>query len=156
MRKTCFFTIVSNNCRHFARALVASVHAHSPEVDAFVAICDGPLAAKDPRDAYTEISIRDLGLPQFDRFTFQYTIPELNTAIKPWVFAALRARLRARDLLRSRHQALRVRRSVLARLGGAGVLTPHDRAARGWPASVQLAILHRQLQPGLHRARSLR
>ncbi len=92
MRKTCFFTIVSNNYRHFARALVASVHAHSPEVDAFVAICDGPLAAKDPRDAYTEISIRDLGLPQFDRFTFQYTIPELNTAIKPWVFAALFAR----------------------------------------------------------------
>ena len=92
MRKTCFFTIVSNNYRHFARTLVASVHAHSPEVDAFAAICDGPLTGKDPRDAYTEISIRDLGLPQFDRFTFQYTILELNTAIKPWVFAALFAR----------------------------------------------------------------
>ena len=70
----------------------ASVRAHSPEIDAFVAICDGPLTATDPRDAYTEISIRDLGLPQFDRFTFQYTILELNTAIKPWVFAALFAR----------------------------------------------------------------
>ena len=58
----------------------------------FVAICDAPLAWYDPRDAYTEIAIRDLGLPQFDRFTFQYTILELNTAIKPWVFAALFAR----------------------------------------------------------------
>ncbi|MEO8753393.1 MAG: hypothetical protein ABI624_12020, partial [Casimicrobiaceae bacterium] len=92
MSKTCFFTIVSNNYRHFARSLVASVRAHSPDVDAFVAICDSRLGTTDPRDAYTEISIRELGLPQFDRFTFQYTILELNTAIKPWVFAALFAR----------------------------------------------------------------
>ena len=92
MSKTCFFTIVSNNYRHFARSLVASVHAHSPGVDAFVAICDGPFAQRDARDAYTEISIGDLGLPKSDRFTFQYTILELNTAIKPWVFATLFAR----------------------------------------------------------------
>jgi glycosyltransferase involved in cell wall biosynthesis len=89
MSKTCCFTIVSNNYRHFARTLVASVRAHNPDVDAFVAVCDGPLAQADPRDAFTEISIRDLKLPQFDRFTFQYTILELNTAIKPWVIAAL-------------------------------------------------------------------
>ena len=92
MSKTCFFTIVSNNYRHFARTLVGSVRAQAPDMDAFVAICDGPLAAADPRDEATEISIRDLNLPQFDRFTFQYTILELNTAIKPWVFAALFAR----------------------------------------------------------------
>ena len=72
--------------------------------------------AKDPRDAYTEISVRELGLPQFDRFTFQYTILELNTAIKPWVFAALFARGYERvDLFRSRHQGLRVGRSDPAR-----------------------------------------
>lgn len=92
MSKTCFFTIVSNNYRHFARTLVASVRAYDPDLDAFVAICDGPLAESDPRDDFTEISIRDLGLPQFDRFAFQYTILELNTAIKPWVFATLFAR----------------------------------------------------------------
>jgi len=89
MSKTCFFTIVSNNYRHFARSLVASVRRHDSEIDAFVAICDGPLDAADSRDAYEEISIRDLGLPKFDRFTFQYTILELNTAIKPWVIATL-------------------------------------------------------------------
>ena len=89
MSKTCFFTIVSNNYRHFARTLVASVQEHSPEVDAFVAICDDPLPGGDPRDAYAEISIRELGLPKFDRFTFQYTILELNTAIKPWVIETL-------------------------------------------------------------------
>jgi glycosyltransferase involved in cell wall biosynthesis len=89
MSKTCFFTIVSNNYRHFARTLVASVRAHNADLDAFVAICDAPLASGDERDDYTEISIHELGLPQFDRFTFQYTILELNTAIKPWVIAAL-------------------------------------------------------------------
>ena len=89
MSRTCFFTIVSNNYRHFARSLVASVRRHDPGIDAFVAICDGPLDAVDSRDAYEEISIRELGLPKFDRFTFQYTILELNTAIKPWVIATL-------------------------------------------------------------------
>ena len=89
MMKTCCFTIVANNYRHFARALVASVRRHSPDIDAFVAICDDPLAARDARDAYTEIQLRELGLPKFDRFVFQYTILELNTAIKPWVIAEL-------------------------------------------------------------------
>lgn len=92
MTKTCFFTIVSNNYRHFARTLVASVRAHNPGLDAFVVGCDGPFDARDERDDYMELSIRDLGLPKFDRFTFQYTILELNTAIKPWVFEALFAR----------------------------------------------------------------
>ncbi len=92
MGKTCVFTIVSNNYRHFARTLAASVRRWSPEVEVFVAICDDPLDASDPRDAFTTLNIRDLDLPKFDRFTFQYTILELNTAIKPWVFAALFAR----------------------------------------------------------------
>ena len=92
MSKTCIFTIVANNYRHFARTLMASARAHSPDVDLFVALCDEPIAATDPRDAFTELPLRDLGLPRFDRFTFQYTILELNTAIKPWVFAALFAR----------------------------------------------------------------
>ncbi|MFO1413390.1 MAG: glycosyltransferase [Burkholderiales bacterium] len=89
MHKTCFFTIVSNNYRHFARTLIASVRRNDPGIDAFVAICDGPSPALDPRDTYTEIRIHELGLPKFDRFTFQYTILELNTAIKPSVIAAL-------------------------------------------------------------------
>ncbi len=89
MSKTCFFTIVSNNYRHFARSLVASVRRHGAGIDALVAICDDPLPQADPRDVYDEIPIRDLGLPKFDRFVFQYTILELNTAIKPWVIQAL-------------------------------------------------------------------
>ncbi len=127
MSKTCFFTIVSNNYRHFARTLVASIRAHDPDVDAFVAICDGPLAASDPRDAYTEISIRELGLPQFDRFAFQYTILELNTAIKPWVFAALFARGYERVIYFDPDIKLYGSiEPVLARLSEASiVLTPH-------------------------------
>ncbi len=92
MPKTCFFTIVSNNYRHFARTLVASVRAHNLDLDAFVVACDDAFEGRDTRDDYTELSIRDLGLPKFDRFTFQYTILELNTAIKPWAIEALFAR----------------------------------------------------------------
>jgi len=92
MSKTCIFTIVANNYRHFARTLMASARAHGPEADLFVALCDEPVTAADPRDAFTELTVRELGLPQFDRFAFQYTILELNTAIKAWVFAALFAR----------------------------------------------------------------
>ena len=89
MSKACFFTIVSNNYRHFARTLVRSVRQHSPDIDAIVVICDDPPPVADPRDDYREISIRELGLPKFDRFVFQYTILELNTAIKPWAIRAL-------------------------------------------------------------------
>jgi glycosyltransferase involved in cell wall biosynthesis len=92
MSKTCFFTIVSNNYRHFARTLAESVRKHDPDLTAFLALCDAPLDRSDPRDAYTVLPIRELGLPQFDRFTFQYTILELNTAIKPWVIGELFAR----------------------------------------------------------------
>ena len=127
MSKTCFFTIVSNNYRYFARTLVASVRRHDPDIDAFVAICDEPLEQRDPRDAYTEIPIRDLGLPKFDRFTFQYTILELNTAIKPWVIADLFDRGYERVIYFD--PDIKVYGSVapiLARLdGGEIVLTPH-------------------------------
>ncbi|MCC7325797.1 MAG: glycosyltransferase [Burkholderiales bacterium] len=127
MSKTCFFTIVSNNYRHFARSLVASVRAHDPDIDAYVAICDEPLVAPDSRDAFTEIPIRELGLPQFDRFTFQYTILELNTAIKPWVFAALFARGYERVIYLDPDIKVYGRLDpILARLDAAQiVLTPH-------------------------------
>ena len=144
MSKTCYFTIVSNNYRHFARTLVASVHAHSPEVDAFVAICDDPLPGGDPRDAYAEISIRELGLPKFDRFTFQYTILELNTAIKPWVIETLFDRGYERVIYFD--PDIKVYGSVapiLARLEHADiVLTPHltDRLDDGKHPS-EIAIL---------------
>src|SRR4051812_1523078 len=92
MSKSCFFTIVSNNYRHFARTLAASVRQHDPNLDAFCALCDSPTDAVDPRDAFGILPIRELALPQFDRFAFQYTILELNTAIKPWVIAELFAR----------------------------------------------------------------
>lgn len=144
MRRTCYFTIVSNNYRHFARTLVASVRAQSPDVDAFVAICDGPLAAPDPRDAYTEIPVRDLGLPRFDRFTFQYTILELNTAIKPWVFAALFARGYERVIYFDPDIRLYGPLApILARLDAADiVLTPHltDRLDDGGHPS-ELSVL---------------
>lgn len=127
MSKTCFFTIVSNNYRHFARTLVASVRRYSPEIDAFVAICDNPAPVRDPRDDYREIAIRELGLPKFDRFIFQYTILELNTAIKPWVIGALFERGYERVIYFDPDIKLYGRIDpILARLDDANVvLTPH-------------------------------
>jgi len=126
--RTAIVTIVSNNYRHFARTLAASVHAHDPALDVFLALCDDPLPGpRDARDAYTEIGIRELGLPRFDRFTFQYTILELNTAIKPWAIAALFARGYERVIYFD--PDIRLYGSVapiLARLDAAEiVLTPH-------------------------------
>lgn len=143
--KTAIFTIVSNNYRHFARTLAASVHAHDPAVDVFLVRCDDPLPGPpDARDAYTEIGIRELGLPRFDRFTFQYTILELNTAIKPWAIAALFARGYERVVYFD--PDIRLYGSVapiLAHLDTAAiVLTPHltDRLDDGHHPS-ELAIL---------------
>src|SRR5690349_10537220 len=92
MSKACYFTIVSNNYRHFARTLADSVRKHDPDLPAFVALCDAAPVAADARDAFSVLPIRELGLPQFDRFTFQYTILEPNTAVKPWATAELFAR----------------------------------------------------------------
>ncbi len=127
MSETCFFTIVSNNYRHFARTLVGSVRLHTPEIDAFVAICDAPLVAPDARDDYREIPIRELGLPQFDRFVFQYTILELNTAIKPWVIQSLFDRGYERVIYFDPDIKLYGSvEAILARLDDANiVLTPH-------------------------------
>ena len=55
MSKTCFFTIVSNNYRHFARTLVASVRAHDPDSTRSSRSATGRSTSSDPRDAYTEI-----------------------------------------------------------------------------------------------------
>ena len=127
MSKACFFTIVSNNYRHFARTLVRSVGRYSPGIDAVVVICDDPLPAADPRDGYREISIRELGLPKFDRFVFQYTILELNTAIKPWAIQALFDRGYERVVyLDPDIKLYGAIDAILARLDGADiVLTPH-------------------------------
>jgi hypothetical protein len=85
--RTALVTIVSPNYRHFARVLMQSARRHHPEWDRFVLLVgDAPAAGDEP---FTTIPIDALLLPHARRFYFRYTVLELNTAIKPWVFEHL-------------------------------------------------------------------
>jgi hypothetical protein len=88
--KTAVFSIVSPNYRHFARVLMKSVERHHPEWDRFVLLVGG----EEPpdRESFATVPLDAMALPDPRRFCFRYTILELNTAVKPWMFAHLFAR----------------------------------------------------------------
>jgi len=89
--RTAVFSIVSPNYRHYARVLMDSVSRHHPEWDRFVLIV-GETAPSREREAFTTIDLDALQLPHAAQFCFRYTLLELNTAVKPWMFAHLFAR----------------------------------------------------------------
>lgn len=89
---TAVFTIVSPNYRHFARVLMDSLRRQQPEWERFVLIVGGDATAHREGEDFTAIPLEALALPQPRQFTFRYTILELNTAVKPWMFALLFAR----------------------------------------------------------------
>ncbi|MBV8516161.1 MAG: glycosyltransferase family 4 protein [Acidobacteria bacterium] len=90
--KTAAFSIVSPNYRHYARVLMASVAEQHPEWDRFVLLVGGNVTADDAREPFTIVPLDVLPLPRRREFCFRYTILELNTAVKPWMFAELFAR----------------------------------------------------------------
>ncbi len=86
---TCLFTIVSRNYLHFACTLMESVAEYAPWMERVVCLCDSAEEI-DPQDYnFRLMTLRDLPIPEIDAFIFQYTILELNTAIKPFVFEYL-------------------------------------------------------------------
>jgi len=88
---TAVFTILSPNYRHFARVLMASLRASHPDWERFVLLV-GDTAAPADTELFTTVSLDALDLPDRGRFTFRYNVLELNTAVKPWMFAHLFAR----------------------------------------------------------------
>ena len=74
--RTAAFTIIAPNYRHFARVLMESLRAQQPEWEQFVLVVD-------------EAGIEMLDLPHPRRFCFRYTLLELSTAVKPWMFEYL-------------------------------------------------------------------
>jgi len=88
--RTAVFSIISPNYRHSVRVLMASAAAHHPEWDRFVLLVGG--AAEEYQESFTTVPIEDLQLPNPRQFCFRYSILELNTAVKPWMFAYLFAR----------------------------------------------------------------
>ena len=86
------FTIVSNNYLHYARTLLQSVGEHHPECARFCVIVDKDHGhAEQHANEFTLIGMKELELPDFDKFIFRYSILELNTAVKPWAFEHLLA-----------------------------------------------------------------
>jgi hypothetical protein len=87
---TAILTIVSNNYLHFARTMLQSAKEHHPGARLYCVIVDTDLShAKALTAEFATISIADLDLPLGDEFLFQYSILELNTAVKPWAIKYL-------------------------------------------------------------------
>lgn len=91
--RTAAFSIISPNYRHLARVLMDSLRRHHPEWDRFVLLVggDGPAPA-DRDEPFTAVDLDALRLPHARQFAFRYSLLELNTAVKPWMFEHLFAR----------------------------------------------------------------
>jgi len=86
-----FFTIVSRNYLAYALTLMQSVAARHPDSKRYLCLADDP--ADDTAlttDLFEVVPITSLSLPHFQSFVFRYDIMELNTAVKPYMFAWLR------------------------------------------------------------------
>jgi glycosyltransferase involved in cell wall biosynthesis len=86
---TVVFTIVSRNYFHFAVNLMASVAEYLPGARRVVAICDEREGLVPPDPRIELLGIADIGIAALDAMVVQYSILELNTAIKPFVFSRL-------------------------------------------------------------------
>jgi glycosyltransferase involved in cell wall biosynthesis len=88
--RTAVCTIVSNNYLPFARTLMGSLREIHPEWDRHVLITDEIRGHFNPQSEDFEVlEVEKLPLPGGRRMLFQYSILELNTAVKPWWLAWL-------------------------------------------------------------------
>ncbi|GAB4255536.1 MAG: hypothetical protein Kow0065_03630 [Methylomicrobium sp.] len=85
----CVFTIVSKNYLHYAINLMQSVAEFMPDCDRVVALCDKADGIETASLPFKLIALEELNIEYIDRLLVQYTILELNTAIKPSVFKQL-------------------------------------------------------------------
>lgn len=90
MIEPAIFTIVSNNYLHFARTLLQSARHHHPQSRLYCVIVDtDPAPARSLAHEFEAITVSQLPFPDGDDFLFQYTVLELNTAVKPWAIQHL-------------------------------------------------------------------
>lgn len=85
-------TIISKNYLSYARVLADSFlqnHAGIP----FVVLLVDELGSLDPeRERFHLVELRELAIPDVNRFCFQYSPIELNTAVKPYFLSHLFAK----------------------------------------------------------------
>src|SRR6266849_7715179 len=87
--RTSVFSVVSPNYRHFARVLMGSVQRNHPEWDRFVLVIGETASSDGEPEPFTAVPLEALPLPNPRQFCFRYTLLELNTAVKPWMFEHL-------------------------------------------------------------------
>lgn len=89
---TCIFTISSNNYLHYSNTLFESLRQHCPDIDLVLGLCD--IKTNDSLDSLADfiVPIDQLSIPHLGNFIYQYSILELNTAIKPYVIEMLMTR----------------------------------------------------------------
>jgi glycosyltransferase involved in cell wall biosynthesis len=88
MIRTAVFSIVSPNYRPYARALMASLRRLQPGWERFVLLVGRGRAGGGEGD-FSLVALDALPLPNPRQFCFRYTLLELNTAVKPWMFEHL-------------------------------------------------------------------
>lgn len=88
----CVFTIVANNYLPYARALMKSVQAFTPNVRRVVFLCDRIQQDDNLSDNLHDdndfelVKVEELGIGSLPSMAFNYSIVELCTAIKPFCF----------------------------------------------------------------------
>jgi hypothetical protein len=93
MNDFCLFTIISKNYIAHARALTKSFLKHHPGTKTFVLLADKIDGYFDPsQEAFEVVEADQLGIKDFDSFSFKYNIMEFNTAVKPFFFETLFAK----------------------------------------------------------------
>ena len=85
--KTAAFTICSNNYLAYAVTLLKSVKKFHPDLDCFLCLVDEKLTYPSLYEHDFDVVLaRELEIPDFYCFSFQYDVLELNTAVKPYMF----------------------------------------------------------------------
>jgi glycosyltransferase involved in cell wall biosynthesis len=124
------FTICSNNFVPAAKTFLDSARRHHPEADLFLCLADRMIEMDGLYDpSWTIVETETLEIDDFDKFAFRYGIMELNTAVKPFMFAHLCDRLNydAALYFDPDIEIFRPLTEIIEqlRLGASFVLTPH-------------------------------
>jgi hypothetical protein len=87
---TALFTIIAKNYLAYARVLMVSAATHHPEFRRFIILIDEPDGCFDPgKEPTCILPLSDFAIPHLPLLRFKYTLMELSTAVKPFVFEHL-------------------------------------------------------------------
>lgn len=83
------FTICSANFMSYALTLYQTIAAQDPDITFYVLLCDDKDLIDTSVFEFDIIHIDDLGVPSFEHMKDNYSITELNTSLKPFMFLYL-------------------------------------------------------------------